>query len=106
MTNEQYELANAAFGRVFDGRVDAAQHTHAAADALWCRVAAQGRIVERGSDYGARDYRVHLIVVEHPALPAGEVYALFAMGYGTFTVYRCAPEDARLALHHPSAFNL
>jgi hypothetical protein len=99
--------ARTALHRVCEGYVEPAERTWEAADALWCRLAAQGRIVGRADD-GCRDVhlRVHLTLIEHPDLPAGQVYAAFGMGQGTLSVYRCLPEDAREALRDPSAFNL
>lgn len=93
--------------RVLAGRVDPPEPTWEAADALWCRLVAEGRIVLRLADGDRRSsYRVGLTVVEHPSLPDGEVYALFGMGAGTLTAYRCTQEDAVAALRDPSAFNL
>lgn len=95
-----------ALHRVLAGRVDPSAPTHESADALWCRVVAQGRILDQANDGGLSDYRVHLFLVEHPALPIGDVYALFAMGMASFSVYRCTVMDAFEALRDPSAFNL
>ena len=47
-----------------------------------------------------------IVLVEHPELPAGEVYALFFMGFSTPKVYRTTRADALEALQDPSAFNL
>lgn len=76
--------------------------TRDAAEELWCRLVARGRIVGRAHD-GSRplSLRLHLALVEHPDLPAGEVYALFFMGDATPKVYRTTAEDARIALHDP-----
>lgn len=95
-----------ALGRVYAGRVDPPEWTHEAADALWCRLAAEGRVVGRVSDDGSWGSRTHAALVEHPALPPGEVYALIGTGAGTLTVYRCTPADAAEAVRDPSAFNL
>jgi hypothetical protein len=50
-----------ALARVFDGRLDPPVPTHEAADDLWCRLVAEGRLVDRLDD-GERDraYRVNL----------------------------------------------
>ena len=89
---------------IWNGEVRA--NTAAEAEDLWCRIVARGRIVERTSDRAPARVRLHLVLVEHPELPAGEVYALFFMGYGIPKVYRTTPDDARTALQDPSAFNL
>lgn len=93
--------------RVLSGRIDPPEPTHEAADALWCRLAAEGAILDRIDD-GERDraYRVNATLLTHPDLGAGECYALFAMGSGTLTVYRCAVDDARVAVRDCGAFNL
>ena len=95
--------ASAALGRVSAGYLRPAP---GAADEIWCRLAAQGRVVARLDDGEAEPYRVHLTLLEHPALPAAQCYAVFGMGGGTLSVYRCLPADARLALRDPGAFNL
>lgn len=95
-----------ALSRVASGRIDPPEWTHEAADALWCRLVSEGRIVQRASDGTSGPYRVDVVIVEHPTLPAGEVYALYAMGLGSFTAYRCLPGDALEAVRDPSAFNL
>lgn len=93
--------------RVLAGRVDPPAPTHESADALWCRLVAEGRIVQRADDGSSpREYRVTVVLVEHPGVVPGEVYALFGMGAGSLTAYRCAPADALAALTDPSAFNL
>jgi hypothetical protein len=99
--------ANLALRRVCEGYVEPEPRTHEAADDLWCRIVAKGRIVGRAHD-GSRDahLRVNLTLVEHPTLDPREVYALFGMGFGVVSVYRCLPEDARLALTDPGCFNL
>lgn len=74
-------------------------------DDAWCALVARGRIVERLHDGTADPYRTTLALVEHPDLPAGEVYALFSFS-GSTSAYRCRPEDARGALADPSSFNL
>lgn len=100
-------MADDALGRVASGRIEPHEWTHEAADTLWCRLVAQGRIVHRADDgSGDRHYRVTVALVEHPSLAPGEVYALFGMGAGSLTAYRCAPADALAALADPSAFNL
>ena len=96
-----------ALSRVMSGRIDPPAWTHEAADSLWCRLVAEGRIVQRADDGSSpREYRVTVVLVEHPGLVPGEVYALFGMGAGSLTAYRCAPADALAALTDPSAFNL
>jgi hypothetical protein len=96
-----------AFDRVYEGRVDPPEPTFEAADALWCRIAAQGRIVGRHHDGAGEPYRVHLTLIEHPDLPSSQAYALFGMtASATLTVYRCLPEDAVDALRGPGAYNL
>lgn len=95
-----------AFRRLCDGYVPPPESTHEAADALWVRLVTEGRVVDRVSDRGPRHYRTQAALVEHPALPAGEVYAVIGMGDGTLSVYRARPDDVRLAIQHPSAFNL
>lgn len=93
--------------RVAAGRLDPPEPTWDATDALWCRLVAEGRIVQRADDGSSpREYRVTVVLVEHPGLAPGEVYALFGMGAGSLTAYRCAPADALAALTDPSAFNL
>lgn len=101
-----HDAVTAAFARVSEGYVAPAERTHEGADRLWCRLAAQGRVVARHHDGGRGSTQVWCTIIEHPALPAGEVYATFGMGQGPLGVYRCTPEDARLALGHHSAFNL
>ena len=99
--------ARAALHRVSDGYVAPTERTHEGADRLWCRVVARGRIAERHDDGSVvPEYRVRLVIVEHPDLPPAQVYALFGMGQGGFNVYRCLPEDARLALRDGSCYNL
>lgn len=95
-----------AFGRVCAGYVEPAERTLEGAEKLWCRIAAQGRIVGRAHDQGSEPYRVHLTLIAHPAIDPRMVYAVFGMGQGSLNVYLCLPEDARDALLHPSAFNL
>lgn len=92
-------------GSIWEGEVQCT--TQEEADHAWCAVVARGRIVERTAD-NCRDrhYQLHLVLVEHPELPAGEVYALFFMGFSTPKVYRTTRADALEALHDPSAFNL
>jgi hypothetical protein len=96
----------AAFNRVCDGYIRPAEPTHEAADALWVRLATEGRVVGRVNDGTRGHLQVRAALIAHPALPPSEVYATFGMGDGTLSVYRCAAEDARLAIQHPSAFNL
>lgn len=95
-----------ALGRVCDGYVPPAQPTFESADELWCRLASRGRVVARAHDSGMEPYRVHLTLIEHPDLPAGQVYATFGMGQGSLRVYRCLPEDAHEAVLDDGAFNL
>ena len=76
------------------------------AEALAARLVAQGRIVARRHDYGREPYRVHIALVAHPALPSGEVYALFWMGLGCPKTYRTTEADAAVALADPGCFNL
>ena len=95
-----------AFHRLCDGYVEPAERTWDATDALWVRLVTEGRIVDRVSDHGPKHLRTWAAVVEHPALPAGEVYAVIGMGGGPLNVYRTRPADVRLAIQHPSAFNL
>jgi len=97
---------DAAFRRVCDGYVEPAAPTWEASDALWSRLASEGRVVSRHNDGGREPYRVHLAIVAHPSLPENEAFGLFWMGGGSINVYRCTPEDARAALSHHSAFNL
>lgn len=74
---------------------------------LVARVVARGRVVARFSDGTGGRYAVHVALVEHPDLPAGEVYALFDMPANIAPrVYRATPEAARAAVHHYGAFNL
>jgi hypothetical protein len=101
-----WESSRAALGRVFDGRVDPAEPTREAAEELWVRLVAEGHIVDRFNDRERGEHQVRCTLVEHHALPAGQVYAVFGMGSGPLTVYRCTPEDARLAILDPGAFNL
>lgn len=101
-----FQDVDAAFRRVCEGYVEPSAPTWDASDALWSRLAAEGRIVSRHSDGAREPYRVHLALVEHPSLPDGQVFSLFWMGGGSINVYRCSPEDARAALGHHAAFNL
>jgi hypothetical protein len=96
---------DSAFARVAEGYVAPAEPTHESAADLWCRLAAQGRVVSRHHDGGGEPYRVHLTLIEHPSLPPGQVFATFGMS-GSLSVYRCLPEDAKLALRHHGSFNL
>jgi hypothetical protein len=98
---------SAAMRRVSAGQVLPSAWTHAACDDLWCRLVAQGEVLDRHHD-SERDpaYRMHLVLVAHPDLRPGEVYALYALGWGAFSVYRTTAPDAMAALRHPGAFNL
>lgn len=95
-----------ALHRVSEGYVEPTERTFEGADEVWCRIAARGKIVARAHDSRMEQYRVHLTVIEHPDLPDAQVYAVFGMGQGTLSVYRCLPEDAHEALRDPGAFNL
>lgn len=99
--------ARSALHRVSEGYVRPEPNTHEGAAEVWTRLVARGRIVERRND-GERSpsLRVHLAIVEHPDLPPAEVYALFWMGDGSISAYRCLPEDARDALRDSGCFNL
>lgn len=99
--------ADAAMYAVYAGRVNPDEPTAESADALWCRIVAEGRIVETRNDGTSRlDLVVRLTIVEHPALPPDRIYALYSLGHGSCTVYEADRASARLALHHPGAFNL
>jgi len=99
--------ARTALARVSEGYVRPAEPTHAAADELWVRIATRGRIVERLHDgERAEHLRVHATLIEHPDLDPRLVYAVFGMGQGSLSVYKCLPEDAREAIRDPACFNL
>lgn len=98
---------DAAMSRVCAGRVDPDEPTAESADDLWCRIVAEGHIVEARNDGSKReDLVVRLTIVEHPALGPDRIYALYSLGLGPCTVYETDRASARLALHHPGAFNL
>lgn len=101
-------MSRSALARVASGYVAPAERTWEASDALWIRIATQGRIVARLQDRErAPHLRVHATLIEHPELGDERlVYAVFGMGQGPLSVYRCLPEDAREAIFDPSAFNL
>jgi hypothetical protein len=85
------------------GLSDAGDRWRELADRFVARLVARGRIVRRLREDAGRA-SVHLFLVEHPDLPAGEVYALFEGDYA-ITPYRCRPEDAIRVLQSGSAFN-
>ena len=89
---------------IWNGEVRAEDYD--ALDRRVCRIVAQGRIIKRFDDRGPRDYRVNVAIVEHPELPAPEVFALFWMGCGPLRAYRTTEADARTALADHGAFNL
>ena len=74
-------------------------------DAEWCRAVAEGRIVEKITDGTRGAYAVWAHLVEHPALPPGQVYAIFSNREFS-RMYRCSPDAARAAILHHGAFNL
>lgn len=74
-------------------------------DAAWCRAVAQGRIVERIDDGTRGAYAVWVHLIEHPALPPGQVYAVFSNREFS-RMYRCSPDAARAAIRHHGVFNL
>ena len=75
------------------------------ADAEWCCVVAQGRIIEKITDGTRGAYAVWVHLVEHPALPAGQVFAIFSNREFS-RMYQCSPGAARAAILHHGAFNL
>ena len=89
------------------GYLDAcrAARTHEAAADVWCRLMVHGRIVERLSDGSARPYTTRAVLVEHPDLAPGEVYAVILFGDGAGSVYRTTPDVLRAAMRDPSIFN-
>lgn len=89
---------------VWEGEVRTSSHEEA--DHVWCAIVARGRIVERTHDGERGYYRLHLVLVAHPDLDEGEVYALFFMADGAPRCYRTTPADARAALRATGAFNL
>ena len=75
------------------------------ADAAWCAVVAEGKIVAKVTDGTRGTYAVWVHLVEHPSLPAGQVYAIFSNREFS-RMYRCSPDAARAAILHHGAFNL
>lgn len=90
---------------IWDGEVRCA--TEEEAQHAWCSVVARGHIVERlHDDCRDRRLRVVAVIVEHPDLEPGQIYALFMMGMGVPKVYRTTVVDVREALQDPGVFNL
>ncbi len=79
--------------------------THEESDAFWCRVVAQGRIIEKITDGTRGRHACWVHLVEHPALPPGEVYAIFSNCLYS-RAYRCSPDAARAAIQDHGVFNL
>ena len=52
-----YEDVDTAFRRVCEGYVDPAEPTWDASDALWTRLASEGRVLSRHSDGAREPYR-------------------------------------------------
>jgi hypothetical protein len=110
-----YPEAHAAFGRVYDSRVqspgepiDPEMDFDRDVHEQWiCRLISQGRVVRRLRETEGGRHSVHLSLIAHPSLPEGQFYAVRHCqhnGYGN--VYQCNEQDAAHALAYPSVFNL
>ncbi len=85
------------------GIEDAGDKWRECKDRHWCRLVAEGRIVRRLREDAGRG-SVHLFLVAHRSLPAGEVFALFEGEY-SISVYRGRPEAAIYVLSTGTAYN-